>query len=230
MQWRYQPGGYLKEILTARVYDVAVRFRRALDRSGSSSHVALVAATRVHAVNRVIYSASSAPKQSLHGPGQLLECCAVNTLSINVRDLKPITAGKPLTLQVQTPLERAVRLSEEIGNTMLLKREDMQPVRALGPEPSALCWRSASSTGWLLHILCFPCMKAAGLSLVTPSWVQVFSFKLRGAYNKMASLTPEQRAKGVICSSAGNHAQGVALAAGHLVRPFCLSSSGLRSG
>ena len=41
----------------------------------------------------------------------------------------------------------------------------------------------------------------------------VFSFKLRGAYNKMASLTPEQAAQGVIAASAGNHAQGVALAA-----------------
>ena len=41
----------------------------------------------------------------------------------------------------------------------------------------------------------------------------VFSFKLRGAYNKMANLTPEERARGVIAASAGNHAQGVALAA-----------------
>jgi len=41
----------------------------------------------------------------------------------------------------------------------------------------------------------------------------VFSFKLRGAYNKMASLTPAQRKRGVICASAGNHAQGVALSA-----------------
>ena len=41
----------------------------------------------------------------------------------------------------------------------------------------------------------------------------VFSFKLRGAYNKMAHLTREQLAKGVICASAGNHAQGVALSA-----------------
>jgi len=44
----------------------------------------------------------------------------------------------------------------------------------------------------------------------------VFSFKIRGAYNKMAKLSPEQRQRGVICSSAGNHAQGVALAAAHL--------------
>nr|WP_296017701.1 threonine ammonia-lyase, biosynthetic [uncultured Acidovorax sp.] len=41
----------------------------------------------------------------------------------------------------------------------------------------------------------------------------VFSFKLRGAYNKMAHLTPEQLARGVICASAGNHAQGVAMSA-----------------
>lgn len=41
----------------------------------------------------------------------------------------------------------------------------------------------------------------------------VFSFKLRGAANKMAHLTPEQLARGVICASAGNHAQGVALVA-----------------
>jgi threonine dehydratase len=44
----------------------------------------------------------------------------------------------------------------------------------------------------------------------------VFSFKLRGAYNKMAHLSPEQLKKGVICASAGNHAQGVALGASKL--------------
>ncbi len=44
----------------------------------------------------------------------------------------------------------------------------------------------------------------------------VFSFKLRGAYNKMAHLSPEQLRKGVICASAGNHAQGVALGASKL--------------
>lgn len=41
----------------------------------------------------------------------------------------------------------------------------------------------------------------------------VFSFKLRGAYNKMAQLPPAQLKRGVICASAGNHAQGVALSA-----------------
>ena len=44
----------------------------------------------------------------------------------------------------------------------------------------------------------------------------VFSFKLRGAYNKMASLTDAEKARGVIAASAGNHAQGVALSATYL--------------
>lgn len=44
----------------------------------------------------------------------------------------------------------------------------------------------------------------------------VFSFKLRGAYNKISQLTQEERARGVITASAGNHAQGVALAAQRL--------------
>lgn len=53
----------------------------------------------------------------------------------------------------------------------------------------------------------------------------VHSFKLRGAYNKMARLSPPELARGVICSSAGNHAQGVALSArrlgcqAHIVMP-----------
>jgi len=41
----------------------------------------------------------------------------------------------------------------------------------------------------------------------------VFSFKIRGAYNKIAHLSQEEKQKGVICASAGNHAQGVALSA-----------------
>ncbi len=44
----------------------------------------------------------------------------------------------------------------------------------------------------------------------------VFSFKIRGAYNRIAGLSAEQRAAGVICASAGNHAQGVALSAQRL--------------
>ncbi|MCL6269244.1 threonine ammonia-lyase, biosynthetic [Sansalvadorimonas sp. 2012CJ34-2] len=44
----------------------------------------------------------------------------------------------------------------------------------------------------------------------------VFSFKIRGAYNKIVQLSEEDRKKGVVCASAGNHAQGVALAANKL--------------
>ncbi|HTH95284.1 MAG TPA: threonine ammonia-lyase, biosynthetic [Rhodocyclaceae bacterium] len=44
----------------------------------------------------------------------------------------------------------------------------------------------------------------------------VFSFKLRGAYNKLSSLSADERKRGVICASAGNHAQGVAMGAKRL--------------
>src|SRR5438067_12962817 len=53
---------------------------------------------------------------------------------------------------------------------------------------------------------------------------QVFSFKLRGAYNKMAGLPRARLARGVIAASAGNHAQGVALAA---VRLGCRAVVGM---
>ena len=69
---------------------------------------------------------------------------------------------------IVTPLQTAKNLSQRLGNTVLLKREDQQ---------------------------------------------EVHSFKLRGAYNKMAHLSPVQLKKGEICASAGNHAQGVALSA-----------------
>ena len=68
----------------------------------------------------------------------------------------------------ESDLQLAPKLSERLGQRVLLKREDQQAV---------------------------------------------FSFKLRGAYNKMAHLDEAQKKKGVICASAGNHAQGVALGA-----------------
>jgi threonine dehydratase len=82
--------------------------------------------------------------------------------------LEKILTARVYDVAVETPLEVQPNLSRRIGNMVLLKREDMQPV---------------------------------------------FSFKLRGAYNKMAHLTPAQLKRGVICASAGNHAQGVALSA-----------------
>ena len=82
--------------------------------------------------------------------------------------LKKILTARVYDVAVETPLEPARSLSRRLHNKVLLKREDQQAV---------------------------------------------FSFKLRGAYNKMAHLSPEQLERGVICASAGNHAQGVALAA-----------------
>lgn len=69
-----------------------------------------------------------------------------------------------------------------------------------------------------------PLVRAARLSerLSNHVWLKredsqpVHSFKLRGAYNKMARLSAEELARGVICASAGNHAQGVALSAQYL--------------
>jgi len=51
------------------------------------------------------------------------------------------------------------------------------------------------------------------------------AFKIRGAYNKIATLTPEERLRGIVTASAGNHAQGVALAA----QLFCDPETGSRT-
>jgi threonine dehydratase len=85
--------------------------------------------------------------------------------------LQRILNARVYDVAIESPLERAGKLSARLGNDVWLKREDCQPV---------------------------------------------FSFKLRGAYNKMARLSPEQLERGVICASAGNHAQGVALSAQRL--------------
>src|SRR5437868_4833041 len=85
--------------------------------------------------------------------------------------IERILKARVYDVAIESPLEEAARLSRQLGNQVLLKREDLQPV---------------------------------------------FSFKLRGAYNKMAHLAPEELKRGVICASAGNHAQGVALAAERL--------------
>ena len=75
---------------------------------------------------------------------------------------------------IESPLDAAPGLSQRLGNRVLIKREDLQPV---------------------------------------------FSFKLRGAYNKLINLSESARKKGVIAASAGNHAQGVALAAARIKVP-----------
>ncbi|WP_028310639.1 threonine ammonia-lyase, biosynthetic [Derxia gummosa] len=85
--------------------------------------------------------------------------------------LRKILTARVYDVANETQLDAAPGISQRIGNRVLLKREDLQPV---------------------------------------------FSFKLRGAYNKMAHCTPEQLERGVIAASAGNHAQGVALGAARL--------------
>src|SRR4029077_16718623 len=82
--------------------------------------------------------------------------------------LQKILTARVYDVAIESPLDLAPSLSRRLGNRILLKREDQQPV---------------------------------------------FSFKLRGAYNRMAHLSAAERARGVIAASAGNHAQGVALAA-----------------
>ena len=94
-----------------------------------------------------------------------------NVRAMTQRYVEKILKARVYDVAVETPLEEAVMLSKRIGNTVLLKREDAQPV---------------------------------------------FSFKLRGAFNKIYHLSDEQKALGVVAASAGNHAQGVALAGRYL--------------
>ncbi len=87
------------------------------------------------------------------------------------RYVKKILEANVYDVAKETPLDFAPILSRRLGNSVFLKREDLQPV---------------------------------------------FSFKLRGAYNKISQLSDSAKRKGVITASAGNHAQGVALAASRL--------------
>src|SRR6266571_1542696 len=112
---------------------------------------------------RLVYSVESSPKGSVEDPP-----LGGTKNSVKNDYLERILRARVYDVAVETPLEVAPNLSARLGNRVLLKREDMQPV---------------------------------------------FSFKCRGAYNKMANLPARALARGVIASSAGNHAQGVALAA-----------------
>lgn len=85
--------------------------------------------------------------------------------------IRRILSSRVYDVAIETPLEPLRQISQRLGQPVLLKREDLQPV---------------------------------------------YSFKLRGAYNRIVALDAETRARGVICASAGNHAQGVALAAREL--------------
>ena len=82
--------------------------------------------------------------------------------------IKRILEARVYDVATETPVHDMPLMSAELGNRVLVKREDLQPV---------------------------------------------FSFKLRGAYTKIALLSDAQKKKGVVAASAGNHAQGVGLAA-----------------
>ena len=120
---------------------------------------------------------SASPDHMPPPPAQAAASASFTTPPASVAPATPITpqdylqrilTARVYDVAIESPLEPARALGRRLGNTVLLKREDQQPV---------------------------------------------FSFKLRGAYNKMAHLTPDQLRKGVICASAGNHAQGVAMSA-----------------
>jgi len=88
--------------------------------------------------------------------------------------VEKILRARVYDLAIETPLQDARRISERLGERVLVKREDLQPI---------------------------------------------FSFKIRGACNKVASLSREMAARGLVAASAGNHAQGIALAAAHFGYP-----------
>ncbi len=63
------------------------------------------------------------------------------------------------------------------------------------------------------HSKSFSQMSGANIFMKLENMQTTGAFKVRGAYNKLANLSPEERAKGVVAASAGNHAQGVAFSA-----------------
>ena len=71
--------------------------------------------------------------------------------------------------------------------------------------------KKVSAVTPLSHSLRYSKQYQANIFFKREDLQQVRSYKIRGAYNKISSLTKEQSAIGVVCASAGNHAQGVAL-------------------
>ncbi|GLQ32534.1 threonine ammonia-lyase, biosynthetic [Litoribrevibacter albus] len=88
--------------------------------------------------------------------------------------IKRILTARVYDVAIESPIDHAGFLSERLGNKIILKREDLQPV---------------------------------------------YSFKLRGACNKVMQLPQEERKRGLVAASAGNHAQGLALVAQQLGLP-----------
>ncbi|KAK6126291.1 hypothetical protein DH2020_039936 [Rehmannia glutinosa] len=126
-----------------------------------------------------------------------------------------LTAAPPEAAEASVPLLRVSPSSLQCESGYLLPNEN----RGKG----AVTNGTLNAMEYLTNILASKVYDVAyesPLQLATKlsqRWgVNVFSFKLRGAYNMMAKLPKEQLERGVICSSAGNHAQGVALSAQRL--------------
>lgn len=81
---------------------------------------------------------------------------------------------------------------------------------------AALTIRQVAEVTPLMHSIRLSKHYNADILLKREDLHRVRSYKLRGAFNKISSLTTAERAKGVVCASAGNHAQGVAFACNHL--------------
>ena len=73
--------------------------------------------------------------------------------------------------------------------------------------------RGVSKLTSISHSKSFSQMSGANIFMKLENMQTTGAFKVRGAYNKLANLSPEERAKGVVAASAGNHAQGVAFSA-----------------
>lgn len=108
-------------------------------------------------------------RQPLENQAQAPKTLPGTASPVSMQDLiRKILIARVYDVAIESPLDPMPRISERLGASVHLKREDLQPV---------------------------------------------FSFKLRGAYNKLMALPAEELARGVICASAGNHAQGLSLAA-----------------
>ncbi|MFX0557951.1 threonine ammonia-lyase IlvA [Maribacter sp. CXY002] len=81
---------------------------------------------------------------------------------------------------------------------------------------AALTIREVADVTPLLHSIRLSKEYQANIYLKREDLHRVRSYKIRGAYNKISSLSKDQRKNGVVCASAGNHAQGVAFACNHL--------------
>ncbi|ALU39551.1 threonine dehydratase [Kocuria flava] len=90
------------------------------------------------------------------------------------------------------------------------------PVRLADVEDAAALLEGVIERTPMAHSRALSALIGSEVNLKAENLQRSGSFKVRGAYARMAKLTPEEKARGVVAASAGNHAQGVALAADRL--------------